>query len=183
MTAFKVSQRFLDPEKVLFRAGLSGGQTLADLGSGSGHYALAGASIVGTAGKVVAVDVLESSLAHVSAEARLRMFKNIKTIQADLEQPVGVRQVADGSCDMVVFGNLFHQIKNRGQLLKESYRMLKTQGRLVVVDWNDAPGPIGPKHEDRVMEKEVTKLVEAAGFKPHGHIDTDNYHYGLIFIK
>jgi ubiquinone/menaquinone biosynthesis C-methylase UbiE len=183
MSAFKVSQGFLDPEKVLFRAGLSHGQTLADLGSGSGHYALAGAAIVGVSGQVIAVDVLESSLAHVSAEARLRMLKNIKTVQADLEKTAGVRQVPDGSCDMVVFGNLLHQIKNRTQLLKESYRLLKTQGRLVIVDWNETPSPIGPKHEDRVVERDVVKSAEAAGFKPHGHIDTDNYHYGLVFVK
>ena len=183
MPGYNYNQRFLDPEKVLFRAGLTVGQNIADLGAGSGFYALASARVVGQGGKVYVVDLLEESLAHVAGEAQLRLLKNVQTIRADLDKPGATARIPDGSCDMVVFGNLFHQIKNRKNLLAEAYKILKSGGKLLLVDWNDRPGPIGPKHEDRIGEESARKHVTESGFSFNSKIETDPYHYGLIFTK
>ncbi len=183
MSAYNANQRFLDPEKVLFRAGLSKGETMADLGAGSGYFALVGGQMVGPNGKVYVVDIQESTLAHVSADARLRMLKNIQTIRADLDQPNSIKKIRSGACDFVVFGNLFHQVRERKNLLAETYRILKTGGKLLVVDWNEKPSPIGPKHSERITETDGKKHLTTAGFKFEKDIDTDNYHYGLLFIK
>jgi ubiquinone/menaquinone biosynthesis C-methylase UbiE len=182
MSEYNLNQRFLDPEKVLFRAGLSAGETVADFGAGSGFYALSAGKMVGQNGIVYVVDVLESALEHVSADARLRMLKNIRTLTADLETS-NLKQIPDGSCDMVIFANVLHQIKNRKNLLAQAYRALKTGGKLLVIDWNDKPGPIGPKAGMRVAEDEVEKFLVQSGLRMDSKIETDPYHYGLIFIK
>jgi ubiquinone/menaquinone biosynthesis C-methylase UbiE len=182
MSSYGYNKAFLDPEKVLFRSGLSAGQTVADLGAGSGFYALAAAKVVGNNGKVYVVDILESSLAHVSADARLKMIKNIQTIQADLERS-NLTPIPDGSCDLVILANLLHQLKNNKNLLTQAYRILKTKGKLLVVDWSDKPSPIGPKSDERISEEAAKKLLSAAGLKLEASVETDTYHYGLIFIK
>ncbi len=183
MTGYNINQRFLDPEKVLFRAGLHKGQTMADLGAGSGYFALVGGQMIGPNGKVFVVDIQEATLAHVTADARLRMLKNIRTIRTDLDQTHSLKQIDSGICDFVVFGNLFHQVKNRKNLLVETYRILKTGGKLLIVDWNEKPSPIGPKHDERVSEQDGKKQLHESGFKFEKHIDTDSYHYGLLFTK
>lgn len=183
MSEYKIHNRFLDPERVLFRSGLISGQVVADLGAGSGFYALASAKIVGNKGKVYVVDIVESALAHVEADARLRMVKNIVTIRADLEQSSGITRIPDGSCDLVVYGCLLHQLKDKKHLFSETYRILKTKGKLLVVDWNDRPGHIGPAAEQRLTQEQVNKLVSESGLKFTSEVETDPYHYGLIFIK
>jgi ubiquinone/menaquinone biosynthesis C-methylase UbiE len=182
MSDYNLNQRFIDPEKVLFRAGLTSGQTVADFGAGSGFYALSAAKVVGNNGKVFVVDVLESALAHVSADARLRMAKNIQTIQADLENS-DIKQIADGSCDMVILANVIHQVNNRQNLLAQTYRVLKTKGKILAVDWNDKPSPIGPKVEARISEQETKKFLEKTGVRFDSSIETDPYHFGMVFIK
>ena len=175
--------RFLDPERLLFNCGLKQAQTIADLGAGSGFYALAAAKVIDGGGKVFVVDVLDSALAHIASEARLRKVKNIQTVRADLERPGSVKAIPDGSCDIVILGNVIHQLKQRKFVFAEIYRILKTGGKVVIVEWNDRPTTIGPKAEDRLKKKDVQKMGAENGFKYLSEIETDSYHYGLIFQK
>ena len=185
MNSFMVdpSAKFLDPERLLFAAGLSAGQTMVDLGAGSGFYSLAAAKIVGEQGVVYSADVMESALDHVMAEARLKSLRNIKTVLANLEEAGCCRTISAGSADMVLLANIVHQVKNSANLFTEAYRLLKTGGKLVIIEWNDQRGPLGPAFEDRINVAHVNKLAQKSTFKPLGNLNTDPYHYGLIFIK
>lgn len=180
---FDPSSKFIDPEKILFQAGLSAGQTLADLGAGSGFYAFAAGKIVGEQGTVYAVDILETALDHIAAEGRLKGLRNIKTVRADLEDNNAVTVIPSGSCDIVLFANILHQLKNKEELFAKAYSLLKSGGKLVVIEWNDQPGPIGPVSAERLTPEEAGKLAGQATLKPGGILPADSYHYGLIFIK
>lgn len=180
---FEPSTKFLDPEQVLFATGLSSGQVVADLGTGSGFYTMAASKIVGDQGMVFAVDILESALDHVAAEARLKGMRNLKTLRSDLEQVNSCLAIPTGSADLVVFANVVHQIKNQKVLFTEAYRIIKTGGRLLVVDWNDQLSPIGPPSAERISPEQVKKFANQVVLKEAGSIAADRYHYGLIFIK
>ena len=180
---FNSGSKFLDPEKLLFAAGLTPGQRVADLGTGSGFYSLAAGKMVGEQGLVYSTDILESALDHVSAEARRKGLNNLKIFRTDLEQADSCSVVPTGSVDLVILANIIHQLKNQSALLAETYRMLKTGGRMVVVEWNDTASPIGPAVFSRVKPDEVARLAASAALKSAGEISCDTYHYGLIFIK
>ena len=180
---FDPTRKFLDPERVLFAAGLGAGQTFADFGSGSGFYTVGASKIVGEQGNVYSVDILESALDHIGAEARLKGLRNIKTLMCDLEQVAACSQIPVGSVDLALFGNITHQIKNRTNLFAEAYRLLKTGGKLVVIEWNEQPGPIGPVASDRIPEAAVVSLGQKSGLKVAGTLNVDPYHYGQMFIK
>ena len=180
---FDPSMKFTDPEKILFAAGLGAGQSLADFGSGSGFFSLAAAKIVGEQGAVYPVDILESALNNIAAEARMKNLRNIKTFRADLEQPEALTDIPVGSVDAVLFSNIAHQIKNRANLFAEAYRVVKTGGKLLIIDWNAQPSPIGPVAAERISEGEVQALAAKANFKPAGNLPVDIYHYGLMYIK
>ena len=180
---FNPNNKFIDPEKVLFAAGLSAGLTLADLGAGSGFYTFAAGKIVGEQGKVIAVDVMESALEHIASEARIKNLRNIRSIRVDLEQANSLAAIDAGSVDFVLFGNTLHQIKDKAGLMAQAYRLLKTGGKLIVLEWNDQPSPIGPMSSDRIGSTETIQLANKASLKQAGVLQTDPYHYGLIFIK
>ena len=180
---FDPTRKFLNPEKVLFAAGLGRGQIFADLGSGSGFYSVAASKIVGPQGMVYSFDVLESALDHVTAEARLHGARNIRTQVCNLEDKAACTSLEPGSADMVLLGNVLHQVKKRDNLFVEAYRLLKTGGKLLILEWNDQPAAIGPVADQRIAESEVAKLANKATFKVAGNLNVDPYHYGLIFIK
>ena len=174
--------KFLDPEQVLYRAGLSRGNTVVDFGAGSGYFALASAKISGAAGRVFVVDILETALDHVMAEARLKQYKNIETYRADLEKSE-VKAVVPGSADLVVAANIFHQVSAIDKLFTEAYRLLKTGGKLLIVDWNTSASPFGPKPDTRIAEDTLRNAAGKSNLKFNTNIETDQYHYGLIFTK
>jgi len=180
---FDPSAKFNDPEKILFAAGLSSGQTFADYGAGSGFYTFAAGKIVGEQGAVFAVDILQTALDHIAAEARLKGLRNIKTVRADLEDTQALKAIPVGSVDVVLFSNITHQINNKSVLFTEAYRSLKTGGKLLVIDWNETPSPIGPPATSRLSALEVGKLALDSHLKAAGELPSDIYHYGLMFIK
>jgi ubiquinone/menaquinone biosynthesis C-methylase UbiE len=179
----KTQSKFINPKAVLFQAGLKAGQSVADLGTGSGFYSLAAAEIVGNNGHVHSADVKDSALEHLSVEARVKGLKTIKTYRCDLDEEKLACRVPEGECDMVVLANILHEVKHPKNLIKHAYAMLKSGGRLVVVDWNSQPGPIGPHAEKRVSESDAKKLLESCSFKHIKNLETDEYHYGLVFER
>jgi ubiquinone/menaquinone biosynthesis C-methylase UbiE len=175
--------KFNNPEKILFAAGLAPGQVFADFGAGSGFYSFAAGKVVGEHGAVFAVDVLQTALDHVAAEARLKGLRNVKTVRADLEKDKSLEGIPVGSVDVVLFSNITHQIHEKTRLFETAYRVLRTGGKLLVIDWNDIPSPIGPPAELRTSAKQVEEFAKAVNLKPAGHLPADNYHYALMFIK
>jgi len=180
---FDPSIKFLDPEKLLFASGLSSGQVVVDLGSGSGFYTLAAGKIVGDHGSVCSVDILETALDHVTAEARLKGLRNLKTLRTNLEENKSCANIQTGTVDLVIVANLLHQIKNQNELFTEIYRLLKTGGKLIVVEWNDQPSSIGPVANERLKPGQIRQLAKQVTLKEAGTLPTDPYHYGLMFIK
>lgn len=180
---FNPSVKFLDPAKILFGSGLSAGQIFADFGAGSGFYSLAAGKLVGERGMVYSADILDTALDHIAAEGRLKGLRNIKPLHCDLEQSGACALVPTGTVDLVLFANIVHQIQNRKNLFEEAYRLLRTGGKLLVIDWNDQPSPIGPPALERVALAEISKLAIQTAFKPAGNVSADQYHYGLMFVK
>lgn len=175
-------KKFLNPQTVLFHAGLKTGQTVVDLGAGSGFFALASAGIVGTNGHVHVVDVKDTALDHLASEAKMRGYKNIKTYLANLDHAKLPAHVHIPASDVVVLASILHEIHDMHNLLAHSYSLLKTGGRLVVVDWNDQPGRFGPPAEKRLSEEKVKKQV-GAKFKFVKEVESDPYHFALVFEK
>ena len=175
--------KFLDPKQVLFQAKVSPGQTVVDLGAGNGFYALESAKLVGDKGLVYVVDILEAALNYVASTGRMQKLRNIKTIRADLDQTTACQEIPTGTADFVIAANVVHQLKKPMSLVEQAFRVLKTGGKLLVVEWNKQPSPFGPDFNPRVDVDEAKALAAANSFQPAGQVETDRYHYGLVFIK
>ena len=79
------------------RAGITGGQTILDVGSGPGYAALDLAEIAGPHGRVIAVERSRRFLDVLSARAGQRGLANVETVECDVvEQPFG-DEIADAA--------------------------------------------------------------------------------------
>ncbi len=177
-------KQLLDMETILIKqAELKEGMKVADLGSGNGFNSMAAAKIVGGRGQIYAVDVLKTALATVDTEARHHQLTNIKTVWSDLEI-YGATKIPDGSLDMVLVVHTLFQVKNIPEFMRETLRLLKPSGTVVVIDWEAVESQIGPPVDHRISEDDAKqKLATVAGLKEVGGFSPGQYHYGILYKK
>lgn len=74
------------------------------------------------------------------------------------------------------------QVNDKKTLIQEAYRVLKSSGKLAMIEW-DIMSPIGPPKNLRLPEREVVSLIQNNGFEIESRIEAGKYHYGYIFNK
>lgn len=162
--------------------GLSDGMKVADLGTGSGHYALAAAGIVGPAGRVYAIDIQEDVLKHVRDEAAKRGMKNVETVWGDVERPGGTK-LRDHVADAAILSNVLFQLAKRDTVLAELRRILVPGGKLLVADWSASFGGLGPDEERIVPERDAEELFITGGFHKVKSFRAGPHHYAIMFTS
>ena len=79
------------------RAGFGAGQTILDVGCGSGNASLDLAALVGPGGRVIAIDKSRRFLDIADARARAAGLANLSTHECDLDRDPLPKGVADGA--------------------------------------------------------------------------------------
>lgn len=173
---------FSDPDKNVEQCGIQAGMEIADLGSGSGSYTLAAAKALMSTGKVYAVDAQQELLKKIKNAAVREGLYNVEIISGDIEKINGTK-LRDVSIDLAFLSNVLFQLENKENTVKEVKRILRPGARVLVVDWADSFGGIGPKPEMVVKKNEVGKIFEKNGFHLDREINAGSHHYGLIYKK
>jgi ubiquinone/menaquinone biosynthesis C-methylase UbiE len=173
--------RFLDPSDILAFAGLQPGSIVADFGCGNGFYPVAAAKIVGENGTVYAVDVKQESLEATMSAAKQEGVSNIYSIRHDMELP-GV-DIKENSCDSVILSGILHLSKLQKNVLKETYRVLKTGGKVIVIEWKKEKLPFGPNIDNRIAPNELNDLMSKSGFRFQSEMPADAFHYAMVYEK
>ncbi len=173
---------FLQPERVIARLDIRPGMIVADFGAGSGHFTIPAARKVGENGKVYAIDIQEHAVNLIRSRANLEHLRNIETIWADLERPSG-SHLPDDAVDFVIVANILFQAEAKNELFKEARRVLRTGGRLAVLEWDETPFPAGPPMALRTPKAGIKRMAEEAGFELEKEFDAGSHHFGLLFIK
>ena len=173
---------FADPKSNILQMGLKEGMKVADLGSGSGHYALAAGGIVGGKGHVYAVDIQEDVLVHLRDSAQAKGLKNIETIWGDFQAPGGTR-LRDHVLDAVILSNALFQVEEKEAAVAEIQRILIPGGKLLVADWAGSYGGIGPHTQHIVPEHAAEELFITAGFHKVKSWRGGPHHYAILFTS
>ena len=172
---------FTDPVQVLESFGLEPNMKIADLGAGSGAYSIAAAKRIGD-GKVYAVEVQKELLAKIKNDADREGLSNIEYLWGDIEEHNGTR-IGDRLCDVAIISNTLFQVENRDETLLEASRVLKPGGKLLLVDWEDSFGGLGPEAKMVISPEKARELCEKAGFEFVREFDPGAHHYALVYKK
>jgi ubiquinone/menaquinone biosynthesis C-methylase UbiE len=155
---------------------------VADFGAGSGHYALEMAQLLNGEGHVYAIDVQKDLLTRLRNETHKRGYKNVEIIWGDLERP-GASKLADSLVDLVLMSNILFQLEIKEPPVEEAWRILKPHGRLVVIDWSESFGGLGPIKKHVFKKDDAVQLIPAHGFRFAEEFEAGAHHYGIIFEK
>ncbi len=172
---------FSDPQKNIAEFGVLNGMKVVDLGAGSGFYTIEAAKRVGASGLVYAVDVQQDLLNKIKNSAGNIGLHNIEIIWGNIEK-IGGTKLRESIADRIILSNTLFQImiEDRDNLALEIKRLLKSGGKLMVIDWN-AGSPLSPKTLIPRMLAET--IFQKVGFQIEKGFDAGDHHYGIIFKK
>jgi ubiquinone/menaquinone biosynthesis C-methylase UbiE len=121
---------FLRPRKnVVKEAGIKPGHHVLDFGCGPGGYIYPVSELAGPTGTIYALDVNPMALESVRKIAAQKKINNLVTILSNNHTGL-----PEASIDVVLLYDVFHHLKNPGDILKELRRVLKPDGILSMSD-------------------------------------------------
>lgn len=167
------------PDRVADHLFLRPGETVADVGAGSGYFSFVFSPRVGAKGKVLAVDIDRQMLDHIAARARKESLTNIVTVQAKADDPL----LAPASVDLVFVCNTYWYLPDREHYLRRLRDALRAGGRLAIISYRAEDTPVGPPLGKRVSRETVLDEVRRAGFREEAEYFYLPYQYFLVFSK
>jgi ubiquinone/menaquinone biosynthesis C-methylase UbiE len=121
---------FLRPRMdILKEAGIKAGFHVLDYGCGPGSYIVPLAKLVGTSGKICALDVHPLAMKAVHMLASRRRLENVQTVLSDCDTGL-----PSYSVDVVLLYDILHHLDNPDRVLAELHRVLKPGCILSVSD-------------------------------------------------
>jgi SAM-dependent methyltransferase len=106
------------------------GDTVLDIGSGSGTDLLLAALLVGSAGRAVGVDMTTAMREKCAANARLAGLTNVEVIDGNAE----ALPLPDESIDVVTSNGVINLVPDKRAAIAEIYRVLRPGGRVQIAD-------------------------------------------------
>ena len=141
------------PDKIL-GGYIEPGQTVLDLGCGSGTFTIAMAKMVGESGRVIAVDLQDEMLQMVKQKAVKEGLDSRITTHKSAPDGIGVSD----KVDFALAFYMIHEVPDADAFLMEVARLLKPSGKLLIAE------PL-----IHISESSFKKTVDAArlaGLKP-----------------
>ena len=126
---YKFRDLFLPRKNILKEVEIKPGLHILDYGCGPGSYSIVAAELVGTAGKVYALDIHPLAGQRVQNVASKKGLTNIDTICSDC-----ATGLENNSVDVVLLYDIFHELSEQNRVLEELHRVLKPNG---ILSFND----------------------------------------------
>jgi len=132
---------------------------IIDLGAGTGFFSIPfasrfkGCKIYACDISVTMIDWMKDNVVPTHSNIiPLKMEENNVPLHSEM-------------ADLLFMVNLHHELDNPEQILKESYRVLKSKGSIAISDWRKEVSERGPSIDIRYESEEVEVQLKTAGFK------------------
>ena len=145
------------PDAVVAALGLTGKETVVDLGAGSGYFSFRLARAV-PQGKAIALDVEPEMIRHIHHMAMTQGVRNLQVAFAKPDDP-GVPPEAD----LVFMCDLLHHIQYRSAWLAKLAAQMHKGARLALVEFKEGKLPEGPPEAVKLSRAQLVTMVTGAG--------------------
>ncbi|HEY5648795.1 MAG TPA: methyltransferase domain-containing protein [Nitrospiria bacterium] len=156
------------------------GETVLDIGSGSGTDVLLASNLVGPAGKVYGLDMTEAMLRKARANADKLGAGHVEFLEGNAE----AIPLPDHSVDVVISNGVLNLVPDKSRAFSEIFRVLRPGGRIQISDIvlgkpikassRQNPDLWAECIVGAILEDEFVSLFEKTGFQgveAAGHLD------------
>jgi precorrin-6B methylase 2 len=147
------------PEIVIDALNLRGGETVADLGAGSGYYTFRIAPKVGPRGNVVAVEIQDEMIDALRRRAKEQKFANVQIVKGAESDP----HVPANSVDAVLLVDVYHELAYPFEVMTAVRKALKPGGRVVFVEYRKEDPKVSIKVLHKMTVAQLEKEMQAVG--------------------
>jgi predicted methyltransferase len=145
------------PHEVIQALALGPDAVVADIGSGTGYFAVRFANMV-PRGRVYGVDVEPDMVRYLAERAKREHLQNVVAVAGAPDDPRLPERA-----DLVLMVDVFHHIENRASYLRKLRASLKPGGRIAIIDFR-LDSPEGPPQAARIAPEGVIAELEGAGY-------------------
>ena len=133
------------------------GMHVADIGVGTGYFAIPMAQAVAPDGNVYAIDLQLEMLNMLRGKLeRPDAPPNIELVRGHASKTM----LASKCADVVLIANVWHELDDHEAALQEAARILVPGGTLALLDWRpDKNSPPGPPSDHRLPANDVVQFL------------------------
>ncbi len=154
-------------------AGITQGMTCVDLGCGTGAFSFPMVNHVGKEGTIYAVDDSSEMLDYIKLK---KPPPNLQLVNEDAGHTKLDSQIAD----VCLLAFILHEVEEHDNLVNEAYRLLRTDGKVLGVEWKAELTPKGPPGDVRIDKDKLRQLLNQSGFTDFRYIDWSINHYVTV---
>ena len=135
---FEVESRevYARRREILLACEVQAGQTVADIGAGTGLFTRLFAEAVGKKGRVIAVDIAQKFLDHIALSSREAGLANIDTVLGKADST----ELPADSVDIAFICDTYHHFEFPQKTMNSLLRALKPGGRVILIDFRREEG-------------------------------------------
>lgn len=151
------------------------GIAIADLGCGTGYLSLPLAKRIAGNGTVYAVDINSDMLSIL--KERAEGLENIELVKSE-ENSI---PIPNSTIDISFMLAVFHELEDPVKFLMEIRRISKPVHSIVVVEWNDVQGEMGPPLHERIPAKDIINFFKDRSYALKKRFAPSRYTDGFVF--
>jgi len=166
-----------NPEMVIAKMGDISNLVVADIGAGTGYFAL---RIVKKGGVVIGIDIDQKSIDYIEerkSELSPEVARRLTTRLTAPDDP-GIKP---DETDWVLIVNTYYIIDDRINYLKKVLDGVKKNGKIMIVDFKSGDMPVGPNDSIKVPVTKAISDIKSAGFRIL-EIDNSSLQYQYIIV-
>lgn len=172
------------PRELIASIGVQRGDVVADVGTGVGFMIPYFLEVIGDGGKLYAEDIQQEFLDQVAAHKAEQGWDNVEIILGGQVDP----KLPQNSVDVAFILDAYHHFEQPEETVRAIGDALKSDGRLVVVDFyrsrvREGRDPDWALNHIRADRDEFRAEIESAGFQFVRTFDHLPHQYALIFEK
>lgn len=147
------------PDDVIRALALEPRMTVADVGAGTGYFAVRLARAV-PEGLVIGTDIEPDMARFLEERARREQLTNLRAVTSTAHRS----GLAPGSVDRILVVDVWHHLEKRQDYARDLAAALRPGGRIAIVDFT-ATAKHGPPASMRITPEAMIAELEAAGMK------------------
>ncbi len=134
---------------------LKPGMVVADVGAGSGVVSVRMAGYVGTAGRVLAVDLQQEMLDRLAGNLKAAKITNVVPVRGT-QRSTGLPA---GSVDLALLVDVYHELEYPWEMMRDISRIVKPGGRVVLVEYRQEDPAVPIKRLHKMTEAQVKREI------------------------